>query len=120
MSEEITTPSGLQYKITKEGEGEKVVDCFKYGKVKAKVHYEGALATNGAIFDSSVRRGEPFEFLVGTGQVIKGWDEALSDMRKGEKRIITLPPDLAYGESGHKLSGHTLVFGVELLDFSYE
>ena len=118
MSEEATTPSGLKYTVSEIGEGEKVGV-----NKKVKVHYTGSL-TDGTVFDSSVKRGEPFEFVVGVGQVIKGWDEALSDMRKGEKRVLTIPPDLAYGPgvdgsntSGHRLSGETLIFEVEVIDY---
>ena len=113
MSKEITTPSGLKYKVVAGGEGEKVGV-----NKKVKVHYTGSL-TNGTVFDSSLTRGEPFEFVVGVGQVIKGWDEALSDMKKGEKRLLTIPPDLAYGPDtgGHRLAGQTLNFDVEVIDF---
>tara|TARA_B100000959_G_scaffold270928_1_gene318457 strand:- start:2223 stop:2564 length:342 start_codon:yes stop_codon:yes gene_type:complete len=112
MSEEITTPSGLKYTVSETGEGEKVGV-----NKKVKVHYTGSL-TDGTVFDSSVGRGVPFEFVVGVGQVIKGWDEALSDMRKGEKRELTIPPNLAYGNAGvHRLAGKTLIFKVEVLDY---
>ena len=113
MSEEVTTPSGLKYTVSETGEGEKVG-----ANKKVKVHYTGSLASNGVVFDSSVERGTPFEFVVGVGQVIKGWDEALSDMRKGEKRVLTIPPHLAYGDGGgHRLAGETLIFEVEILDY---
>ena len=113
-SELITTESGLKYVRTNEGTGEKVGK----GK-KIKAHYIGKLL-DGTEFDSSVKRGMPFEFVVGTGQVIKGWDEALSDMKKGEKRTLIIPSDLAYGERGSPPKippSSTLVFEVELLDF---
>jgi peptidylprolyl isomerase len=103
------TPSGLKYTVNKPGEGEKL----GAGK-SAKVHYTGTL-TDGSVFDSSITRGVPFEFTVGVGQVIKGWDEAIADMKKGEKRTLEIPPDLAYGNHGHRLSGQTLIFEVELL-----
>ena len=113
-SDLITTESGLQYVRTKEGAGEKV------GKdKKIKAHYAGKLL-DGTEFDSSVKRGMPFEFVVGTGQVIKGWDEALSDMKKGEKRTLIIPSELAYGARGRPPKippSSTLVFEVELVDF---
>ena len=114
MSEEVTTPSGLKYTVSEIGEGEKVG-----ANKKVKVHYTGSL-TDGTVFDSSVERGVPFEFVVGVGQVIRGWDEALADMRKGEKRTLTIPPDLGYGAGGHPPvipPSSVLIFDVELLDF---
>jgi len=113
-SDLITTESGLKYVRTKEGTGEKVGK----GK-KIKAHYTGKLL-DGTEFDSSVKRGMPFEFVVGTGRVIKGWDEALSDMKKGEKRTLIIPSELAYGPNGRPpkiLPSSTLVFEVELVDF---
>ena len=109
-----STPSGLKYVVTKEGAGDKPAK----GKA-VKAHYTGKLL-NGAVFDSSIQRGQPIEFPVGEGRVIKGWDEALSDMKKGEQRILIIPPDLAYGERGHSgviPPNATLIFEVELVDF---
>ena len=110
----VTTESGLRYIVTKAGDGEK---AGKNRKIKA--HYTGKLL-NGKTFDSSVSRGEPFEFVVGVGQVIPGWDEALSDMKIGEKRTLIVPPKLAYGErgaGGDIPPNATLVFEVELVSF---
>lgn len=84
-----------------------------------KVHYTGKL-TNGTKFDSSLDRGEPLEFQVGVGQVIKGWDQGIMQLQKGQKAILTCPPAYAYGAGG--IPGvippnSTLIFDVELVDF---
>lgn len=87
---------------------------------EVSVHYTGSLLENGREFDSSVKRGTPFKFNVGTGRVIKGWDLAVADMKKGEKVTIILPPELGYGSRG---AGGVippnawLVFEVELISF---
>src|SRR5436190_12303292 len=81
------------------------------------VHYTGWL-TDGAKFDSSVDRDEPFSFVLGTGQVITGWDLGVSKMNVGDKVKLTIPPDLAYGEAGYPGAippSATLIFEVELL-----
>jgi len=110
------TESGLQYREIKEGTGEKP----KKGQ-KCVMHYTGWLWENGAKgkkFDSTVDRGEPFDFPIGTGRVIKGWDEGVSSMKVGGKRELLIPPDLGYGSRG---AGRvippitTLLFEVELL-----
>jgi FKBP-type peptidyl-prolyl cis-trans isomerase len=82
-------------------------------------NYDGRLL-DGTPFDSSYKRGVPFQFKVGTGQVIGGWDEAFLSMKKGERRTLIVPYWLAYGEQGHPPTippRSTLVFDVELIDF---
>ncbi len=84
------------------------------------VHYTGKL-TDGKIFDSSIPRGTPFEFTIGAGQVIKGWDQGLIGMKVGGKRTLTIPPDLGYGASGQGPipPSATLIFAVELLKIKH-
>jgi len=109
----IRTSSGLMYIILKEGSGETPTS----GSL-VEVHYTGRLL-DGTKFDSSVDRGQRFLFVVGTGRVIKGWDEALLSMKKGEKRVLIIPPGLAYGDKGMGTipPNATLIFEVELFDF---
>ena len=111
----ITTESGLMYVVTVEGAGSEKAE--KGATVTA--HYTGMLL-DGTKFDSSVDRGQPFQFPVGLGRVIKGWDEAFLDMKKGEKRTLIIPPDLAYGARGAGgviPPDATLVFEVEMINF---
>ncbi len=109
----ITTESGLKYIVEAEGTG----DSPKVGDM-VKVHYTGKLL-DGTKFDSSVDRGNPIDFPVGQGRVIKGWDEALLTMKKGEKRVLIIPASLGYGPSGRGPipPNATMVFDVELIDF---
>jgi peptidylprolyl isomerase len=94
MSETVTTPSGLQYIDEKVGEGQSPTK----GK-KVSVHYTGTL-TDGKKFDSSRDRGQPFQFVIGVGQVIKGWDEGVMSMRVGGRRKLIIPAALGYGARG--------------------
>ncbi len=91
---EVTTTSGLKYIDLKAGDG----DEAKSGK-KVTVHYTGWLK-NGKKFDSSLDRDEPFEFNLGRGMVIKGWDEGVAGMKVGGKRKLMIPSKLGYGEQG--------------------
>lgn len=109
----ITTASGLKYVDLKPGKGA----TPKTGQT-ISVHYTGTLE-NGTKFDSSRDRGEPIEFILGAGQVIKGWDEGLSTMKVGGQRKLIIPPSLGYGAEG---AGNgvippnaTLIFDVELV-----
>ncbi len=107
------TPSGLKYIIIEEGTGDKPTKGQK-----VKVHYTGKLE-DGSVFDSSVERGTPIEFTLGVGQVIKGWDEGISDMKVGEKRQLIIPPDLGYGPNGYPPvipANSTLIFDTELVE----
>ena len=89
-----TTPSGLMYKINKKGTGKKA----EKGNT-VSVHYAGRL-TNGNEFDNSFKRGEPIEFPVGAGMVIRGWDEGLLMLNEGDEATFLIPPDLGYGARG--------------------
>ena len=83
------------------------------------VHYTGKLQSNGTEFDSSRKRGVPIDFVLGAGKVIRGWDEGIAGMRIGDKRQLTIPPNLAYGAAGAGGGlippNATLVFDVELM-----
>jgi FKBP-type peptidyl-prolyl cis-trans isomerase len=107
-----TTASGLQYEDLTIGEGKEAAA----GK-RVSVHYTGWL-TDGKKFDSSKDRRQPFEFHLGMGQVIKGWDEGVTGMREGGKRKLTIPSALGYGARGAGgviPPNATLVFEIELL-----
>ncbi len=114
-----TTDSGLMYEIMQEGTGASP----KKGTA-VTVHYTGWLDDNGQLgrkFDSSVDRNEPFRFIIGIGQVIKGWDEGVLSMKEGEKRRLIIPAQLGYGArgAGNVIPANaTLIFDVELIKAS--
>ncbi|MCB9678720.1 MAG: FKBP-type peptidyl-prolyl cis-trans isomerase [Alphaproteobacteria bacterium] len=106
---------GLEVEVINEGTGPVAAKGHR-----VKVHYTGWL-TNGQKFDSSLDRGQPFQFELGRGQVIKGWDQGVAGMRVGGKVKLTIPPDMAYGERGFPGAippNSTLIFEVELLGVS--
>lgn len=108
----VVTPSGLRYVVRREGAGSPP----SFG-ASVTAHYHGTLI-GGMKFDSSYDRGQPFTFRVGTGEVIKGWDEAFTQMKKGEKRTLIVPWWLGYGVQGKGPipPRATLVFEVEVVD----
>ncbi len=111
-NEYITTDSGLQYIVLQEGSGTPAQPGDN-----VEVHYTGWLM-DGKKFDSSVDRGKPFAFKLGAGKVIKGWDEGVAGMKPGEKRMLILKPELAYGKRGAGgiiPPNATLKFEVELI-----
>ena len=114
--QEVTTASGLKIVDTKVGEG-----ATPATGQNCVMHYTGWLYEGGAKgqkFDSSVDRGQPFTFAIGTGQVIKGWDEGVATMKVGGKRTLIIPPELGYGARGAGgviPPNATLIFDVELL-----
>jgi peptidylprolyl isomerase len=113
----MTTPSGLQIIDTEAGTGASP----KTGQI-CVMHYTGWLyenGTKGAKFDSSVDRGKPFEFPIGTHRVIAGWDEGVATMKVGGNRTLIIPPDLGYGARGAGgviPPNATLIFDVELIE----
>jgi peptidylprolyl isomerase len=112
----VTTPSGLKIEDTKVGDG-----ASPSPGQTCTMHYTGWLYQDGAKgrkFDSSLDRGQPFEFPIGTGRVIKGWDEGVAGMKVGGKRTLIIPPQLGYGARGAGGAippNATLIFDVELL-----
>ena len=112
---DVTGDGGIIKRVYREGEGEETPTTGD----KVEAHYTGTLES-GEKFDSSRDRGKPFEFNIGTGQVIKCWDEGFAMLTKGQKAILNCPYDVAYGERGRppKIPAKaTLRFDVELIDF---
>jgi peptidylprolyl isomerase len=108
----VKTDSGLQYWEIRVGNGE----LAKEGS-HVRVHYTGWLTT-GKKFDSSVDRGQPFDFTIGNGEVIKGWEEGVAGMKVGGKRQLRIPPELGYGADGSPPdipANATLIFDIQLL-----
>ncbi|OPX34618.1 hypothetical protein B1H10_03245 [candidate division KSB1 bacterium 4484_188] len=108
----VTTPSGLKYAVMADGRGEQAQPGNK-----VSVHYS-VWSTNGQLYDSSLKRNKPFQFVLGQGRVIPGWDEGVALMKVGDVWQFIVPPQLAYGEKG---AGNlippnaTLIFEVQLL-----
>lgn len=114
LETEYTTASGLKYMMKQIGTGEPATPG-----VNVSVHYIGRLS-DGKTFDSSRDRNQPFKFKLGAGRVIKGWDEGIALMRVGDRAILTIPPQLGYGDRdmGSIPPNSTLYFDVELLGVS--
>ena len=112
--ETITTASGLKYIDIEVGSG-----ATPQTGQTVVLTYTGWLAADGTKFDASVDHGQPLSFAIGTGKVIKGWDEGVATMKVGSKRRLIIPPDLAYGEAGYPgviPANAELIFDVDLLE----
>ncbi len=110
---EITTASGLKYTEIKEGSGTAATN----GK-KVMVHYVGTLE-NGKVFDSSLNTNQPLNFILGSGEMVPGFDEGILNMKVGGRRKLVIPPNLAWGSEGAQgviPPNATVIFDIELLD----
>ncbi|OOF95819.1 hypothetical protein ASPCADRAFT_130153 [Aspergillus carbonarius ITEM 5010] len=109
----LTTATPLLIEVTES------VECTRKTQNGDNVamHYRGTLASDGSEFDASYNRGQPLKFKLGSGRVIKGWDQGLLDMCIGEKRKLTIPPEYGYGDRGVGPipGGATLIFETELV-----
>ena len=111
-SDIFQTPSGVEIQIIQHGKGKRAEN----GNI-VRLHYTGKL-TNGTIFDSSIQRDKPIQITLGKGQIIKGWEEALPYLHEGDKAILSVPPELAYGNQdlGIIPPNSTLIFEIDLLE----
>lgn len=112
LGDTITTDSGLKYIIWKKGDGEQAESGDK-----VSVHYAGRL-TDGSPFDDSYKRGKPFQFPLGGGRVIKGWDEGIAYLNVGDSATLIIPSELGYGSMDRPTipANSTLIFDVQLMD----
>ncbi|MBW6478596.1 MAG: FKBP-type peptidyl-prolyl cis-trans isomerase [Bacteroidales bacterium] len=108
-----TTTSGLRYAVIKEGDGMMLVTGMR-----VRIHYNGFFEEDMTIFDSSFQRGEPIDFTLGKGMVIRGWEEGISKLRVGDIARLWIPYELAYGEQGRGPipPATNLIFDVEVID----
>jgi peptidylprolyl isomerase len=117
------TESGLQYAEIKPGKGEGAAVGQTLGMLYRGWLYDTVKGRQGTQFDASLNRKKPFEFVLGVGRVIKGWDEGVLGMKKGAKRVLIIPPELAYGDKGAGgviPPGATLLFEVEVVSITGE
>lgn len=117
------TASGLQIAEIKPGKGPVAAPGQTLGMLYRGWIYDTEKGRQGLLFDSNLNRKKPLEFVLGTGRVIKGWDEGVEGMKKGAKRVLIIPPELAYGEKGAGgviPPGATLLFEVEVVSITGE
>jgi len=115
--------SGLQFAEIKPGKGPGAAKGQTLGMLYRGWIYDTAVGRQGKLFDSNLNRRKPFEFELGAGHVIKGWDEGVLGMKKGAKRVLIIPPELGYGDKGAGgviPPGATLLFEVEVVSIKGE